>query len=202
MIEILSLGILAIFTMYYIYFITRVRMGLLSLRTAAPTPVQPMVSVIVAARDEEPVIGQCLQSLVQQTYPAALYKIVMVDDGSTDRTASIGPGLFKTLSPCPSSFVSRCRWNEETGRKPLALDVQASNIAAGEIILTTDADCIASPGWIECMVRHCTDDVAFIAGPVAIQNSHRFLQKLEQLEFLGLITTSSRIDRLGKTHYL
>ena len=66
MIESLALGLLTIFTMYYVYFITRVRIGLLSLRSAPPAGIQPAVSVIVAARDEDKSIGPCLQSLVQQ----------------------------------------------------------------------------------------------------------------------------------------
>ena len=89
MIEIIALGLLTIFTIYYVYFITRIRIGLLSLHSAPSAGIQPIVTVIVAARNEEKSIGQCLQSLVQQTYPVNKYEIIIVDDGSTDTTASI-----------------------------------------------------------------------------------------------------------------
>jgi cellulose synthase/poly-beta-1,6-N-acetylglucosamine synthase-like glycosyltransferase len=70
--------------------------------------------------------------------------------------------------------------------------------AKGEIILTTDADCIAPPRWIEIMVNHFEDNVAFVAGPVAEQASANFFSKLEQLEFLGLITTAAGLIGSGR----
>jgi len=57
MIETTALGLLTIFTIYYIYFITRIHRGLLFLRQAPAAVSQPFVSVIVAARDEEKSIG-------------------------------------------------------------------------------------------------------------------------------------------------
>ena len=46
----------------------------------------PKVSVIVAAYNQENYIGRCLRSLLSQTLPIARYEIVVVDDGSNDRT--------------------------------------------------------------------------------------------------------------------
>lgn len=47
----------------------------------------PKVSVVVAAYNQERFIGRCLRSLLHQTLPASSYEIIVVDDGSTDRTA-------------------------------------------------------------------------------------------------------------------
>jgi glycosyltransferase involved in cell wall biosynthesis len=46
----------------------------------------PIVSVIVAVYNQEHYIGRCLRSLLHQTLPASEYEIIVVDDGSTDRT--------------------------------------------------------------------------------------------------------------------
>ena len=46
-----------------------------------------MVSVIVPARNEEACLGSCLQSLIAQT--GVSFEIIVVDDGSTDRTREI-----------------------------------------------------------------------------------------------------------------
>ena len=46
----------------------------------------PIVSVIVAAFNQEKFIGRCLRSLLNQTLPPTDYEIIVVDDGSTDRT--------------------------------------------------------------------------------------------------------------------
>jgi chlorobactene glucosyltransferase len=70
--------------------------GLLrTLEPAAPPPTQraPEVAVIVPARDEAANIGRCLQSLLQQSYPRARLRIVVVDDHSTDATLAIATSL-------------------------------------------------------------------------------------------------------------
>jgi glycosyltransferase involved in cell wall biosynthesis len=48
-----------------------------------------LVSVIVAAHNEERYIGRCIRSLLSQRFPRSNYDIVVIDDGSTDRTAAI-----------------------------------------------------------------------------------------------------------------
>ena len=47
---------------------------------------EPLVSVIVAAYNQEKFIGRCLRSLLNQTLPQDSYEIIVVNDGSTDRT--------------------------------------------------------------------------------------------------------------------
>ena len=44
------------------------------------------VSVIIAARNEETNLPHCLESAANQTYPTSRYEIIVVDDGSTDKT--------------------------------------------------------------------------------------------------------------------
>jgi cellulose synthase/poly-beta-1,6-N-acetylglucosamine synthase-like glycosyltransferase len=195
MIETVALGLLTILTMYYVYFITRIRMGLISLRPATSARTQPIVTVIVAARDEDKSIGQCLQSLVHQTYPVNKYEIIIVDDGSSDTTPSIVRSFSERYSNV--HLLSLPTGTERgIGRKPLAIATGISKMA-GEIILTTDADCIAPPRWIEIMVNHFEDNVAFVAGPVSEQASSNFFSQLEQLEFLGLITTAAGLIGSG-----
>ena len=48
---------------------------------------EPLVSVIVAAYNQEKFIGRCLRSLLDQTLPKDSYEIIVVNDGSTDRTS-------------------------------------------------------------------------------------------------------------------
>ena len=47
------------------------------------------VSVIVAAHNEERFIGRCIRSLLAQRFPRDKFEIVVVNDGSTDRTPMI-----------------------------------------------------------------------------------------------------------------
>jgi glycosyltransferase involved in cell wall biosynthesis len=50
------------------------------------TKKEPLVSVIVAAYNQEQFIGRCIRSLLHQTLPIENYEIIVIDDGSTDRT--------------------------------------------------------------------------------------------------------------------
>jgi glycosyltransferase involved in cell wall biosynthesis len=54
---------------------------------------KPLVSVIVAAYNQERFIGRCLRSLLHQTIPPESYEIIVINDGSVDRT-SYALGLF------------------------------------------------------------------------------------------------------------
>ena len=61
---------------------------------------RPSVSVIVPARNEEACLGACLQSLAAQA--GVELEIIVVDDGSTDRTRDIAQSF-------PRSKTDRCR---------------------------------------------------------------------------------------------
>jgi hypothetical protein len=50
------------------------------------TKTDPKVTVIVPAYNEERFIGRCMRSLLSQKFPWEDYEIIVVDDGSTDRT--------------------------------------------------------------------------------------------------------------------
>jgi len=55
---------------------------------------EPVLTVIIAAWNEEKFIGRCIRSLLSQNFPRDLFQIVVVDDGSTDKT-SYALDLFK-----------------------------------------------------------------------------------------------------------
>ncbi|MFM2358467.1 MAG: hypothetical protein RLY16_460 [Bacteroidota bacterium] len=108
----------------------------------------PLVTIIIPARNEAKNIGACLQSILAQTYPASHLEILVVDDHSTDETASIIDG-FSTVRR-----VNLADYPLEPGKqayKKKAIDV-AISLSKGALIVTTDADCIASPGWIATLV--------------------------------------------------
>ena len=46
-------------------------------------------SIVIAVRNEEKNILQCLQSIIEQNYPKENFEIIIVDDGSTDNTSEV-----------------------------------------------------------------------------------------------------------------
>jgi len=119
----------------------------------------PSVSVILPARNESEVLQRTLLSLLEQDYPGT-WEIVVVDDRSTDGTAEI----LKELSAASERlrFITVTEKNPPSPKKnALALGIRESH---GEIIVTTDADCVYDPAWLRCMVSHMTPEVGVVAG--------------------------------------
>jgi glycosyltransferase involved in cell wall biosynthesis len=104
------------------------------------------LSVIVPARNEADVLGQCLESLLAQSVDGfALneeWELLVVDDGSTDGTRSIAQGFpqVKLLDPDPLPP----KW---TGKANAVWT--GAQAARGEWLLFTDADTLHTPGNLE-----------------------------------------------------
>ncbi|MGH7877954.1 MAG: glycosyltransferase, partial [Candidatus Binataceae bacterium] len=99
----------------------------------------PMVSVVVCAYNAERTMLACLESLRELDYPN--YEVIVVDDGSRDRTAEIAaefPEFRLIRQPNKGLGVAR------------NVGMQA---ARGELIAYTDSDCVVDPHWLSLMVR-------------------------------------------------
>ena len=105
----------------------------------------PKVTVVVAARNEEKNISALLESLLHQDYPPDLLDIIIVNDNSTDRTP-IEVSEFIEMHGKQSEIRMRLIFNPFSGKKrAIRYGIEK---AAGELILTTDADCLVGPGWV------------------------------------------------------
>jgi cellulose synthase/poly-beta-1,6-N-acetylglucosamine synthase-like glycosyltransferase len=146
------------------------------------------LSVIVPARNEKKNISFLLDALSQQTYPKNLFEIIIVDDFSTDTTVEIAkknslPNLVLIQPEVSSEFSSKKRSIETGIRK-----------AKGELIVTTDADCIPTKNWLETINNfYVKNDAAFIAAPVKFSHNKSLPQLFQSLDFLTLqgITAAS-----------
>ena len=81
------IGIFAMYAIYMLYFI----LGLSRLRRQPSvfSTLEPRVSVIIAARNEEDNIGNLLEDLTKQTYDKNKLEIIVANDRSTDNTLNI-----------------------------------------------------------------------------------------------------------------
>jgi glycosyltransferase involved in cell wall biosynthesis len=95
-----------------------------------------VISVVVPAYNEEENIAACLESLHRQTLPRSGYEIIVVDGNSKDRTREIAAPLADLVFIQASKRVGGAR-NDGAMR------------AKGEILATTDADCVLPPDWLE-----------------------------------------------------
>ena len=125
------------------------------------TDMKPTVSVIIAARNEENNIGNCLQALSAQDYPAELREIVVIDDNSTDRTKEIAEGYLTRIPGL--RIIDAGAPLKGVAPKKSAL-IKGIGESSGDVIITTDADCSPPPGWITEMAGLFEPDVEAVVG--------------------------------------
>lgn len=152
----------------------------------------PFISIIIAARNEERNIAACIQSILNQTYTKSKFEIIVTDDHSTDKTVSIIQSFENeniTLLHL-SDFIDNQRLNSY---KKKSIDT-ALKFAKGELIVTTDADCLAPKKWLETLAGFYKEkSPVFVALPVMFNHplpSDSFLKKLfkifQSLDFMSL----------------
>lgn len=117
------------------------------------------ITVVVPALNEEEHIAHVLESLLAQSYLPD--EILVIDNGSTDRTkfiASKFPGVKVIDEPKRGLHNARQRGLIES---------------SGDIVVATDADCIAPKQWIEYLVRPFEDPfVVETYGPIGFYDGH------------------------------
>jgi succinoglycan biosynthesis protein ExoA len=92
---------------------------------------QPFVSVVVPARDEEQTLGVCLDSITKQHWPADRLQVVVVENGSRDRTRDVAEA-WAARDPRIDVVVSQAANHAEA----MNVGIQA---ARGEIVARVDA---------------------------------------------------------------
>jgi cellulose synthase/poly-beta-1,6-N-acetylglucosamine synthase-like glycosyltransferase len=146
------------------------------------------ISVIIPARNEEKNISVLLNALSQQTYPKDFFEIIVVDDFSTDSTGAVTKKF--TL---PNLVLVHPEVSSKTSSKKKAIEAGIKK-TKGELIITTDADCIPTKNWLETInMFYVKKDAAFIAAPVKFSHNNSMLQIFQALDFLTLqgITAAS-----------
>jgi cellulose synthase/poly-beta-1,6-N-acetylglucosamine synthase-like glycosyltransferase len=126
-------------------------------RGIAKEDVEPTVSVIVAAHDEEAVIGNRIENLLALEYPAGKLEIVVASDGSTDRTDEIAEaaGAHVIRNPRGGKVAAQNRAVRET---------------TGEILAFSDANATWAPDAMSKLVRNFADpDVAYVCGRLQLE---------------------------------
>ncbi len=149
------------------------------------------VSVIVAVRNEEHNIVSLLQALITQKYPPALLEIIISDDQSDDNTTKLVEEFIskKSQNTAPVKLIKATEISLP-GKKH-ALE-HAIEMAQGDLILTTDADCSMSELWVHSFANVASKTGAkMVTGLVVISPDSSFFSSIQALEFLSLSATGA-----------
>jgi len=143
------------------------------------------ISIIIPARNEEENIAACLDSIIDQNYLTHLFEVLVVDDHSVDNTNKIVLRYWDKNVKLINlkDFVAPGEINSYK-KKAIEIAIQQST---GELIVTTDADCIASNNWLSTIAAFYEErKPEFIVIPVAINSSSRFIEIFQSLDFMTL----------------
>jgi len=112
-------------------------------------PIHPTISLIVCAYNEEDIIGRKIENSLSLNYPAHLLEVIVVNDGSTDRTSSI----ISKYTDKPDITIVHSPVREG---KAAAMN-RAAALAKGEILIFSDARAIYRADSLKLLVRNFND---------------------------------------------
>jgi len=128
--------------------------------SSATGQARPAISVVIAVHNEEEHLPALLAALEKQRYPKELCEFIVIDDRSNDGTGA----LLEAWQPRLRLRVMRI--DAVPGMinpKKFAL-TSGIREARGEVIVTTDGDCIPPPQWLESIASVFADDVGAVVG--------------------------------------
>src|SRR5690606_22127115 len=128
------------------------------------------------------------------------YEVILIDDHSEDDTVAIAHTLAAALSlPLRSVLLSeKSQARKYVQGKKAALQ-QGVEAAKGEVIVTTDADCMMEAGWLQSIHHYFKGyDAKMVIGPVTFFESSKAFDRLQTIELAALVGTGAVSLGYGK----
>ena len=185
-------GVAGMFGLNAMYIILASGQEWLARRRVSQVPtLDCLVSVAIAAYNEEAVISKTVESLLRSTHWNL--EIIVVNDGSTDRTLQV-------LEALAAKHRRLKVITKENGGKATALN-RAFAEASGEFVVTGDADTIFAPEAIAFLVHHLTQNrkVGAVAGLVRVGNIRGLLTAWQALEYIKSIAVTRTAEHVLRT---
>lgn len=156
-----------------------------------PNDFQPKtkISILIPARNEADNIGNCIESILNQTYPKSLFEIIVLDDFSEDETAELVNNYTKnnltTIRLIALGNYISLDDTQSFKKKAIEIGIAQAN---GELIVTTDADCVVQPNWLMLIASIYEEkQPKFIAAPVNFYQEQNDFERFQSLDFIGMM---------------
>lgn len=169
-----------------------------SLLAARPSAAMDhFVSVIIPVRNEASQVIRILEEMRKQDFPSDRLEVIVTDDFSEDDTIALATAFTVKHPGFPLLIVTPEPAGGEGPGKKRAME-RAVKRATGNIILCTDADTTHGAGWAASMAAAFgREETRMVLGPVMLNRGHNLLQKIQSLEFMGIMGTTAGAANLG-----
>ena len=162
----------------------------------------PFISVFIPAHNEEHTIEPTVRSVCKSDYyigEEANFEVIVINDGSTDRTGEILAELKKDLPQL--KIVTRHPPRSGKGKGFVLND--ALTLSKGEIIGVFDADTQIKTDYLYTIVQYLNGDIDGVQSRVKMWNrNENYLARMQHVEFASFGNTLIAKDNLGSTGFL
>ncbi|NNC69771.1 MAG: glycosyltransferase, partial [Flavobacteriaceae bacterium] len=152
-------------------------------------------SIIIPFRNEEESLPELLASLQQLNYRNDYFEIIFVNDDSTDNSVEL---IKKFLAQFGNDIIIIDANRKSNSPKKDAIETAIKQAKFNHII-TTDADCIVPPNWLQLfdlMIEK--NEAQFIVAPVAFHSKNTFLDRFQVLDLMSLQGVTIGAFGIGK----
>jgi cellulose synthase/poly-beta-1,6-N-acetylglucosamine synthase-like glycosyltransferase len=185
---------IAFLLIHYVYFLLKIYFGLNKLSSFDdPKIPDEFITVIVPFRNEAKNIKNVYESLKNQDYPQDRYEVLFVDDNSTDNSVKLLSDVNHS-SNIKIIYVPEDYSRNAHKKRAIRYGIEQS---IGEIIVTTDADCIHNKSWLKNLLSYFDEDTAFVAGPVEFIEETNLFQKMQKIEHASLMIVAAGLIGAG-----
>ena len=155
-------------------------------------------SIVIPAYNAEKTLGECINALQKQDFSEE-FEVIVVDDGSTDKTAEIVKDFSKKNK--------KIKLIQQKNSGPATARNRGAMLAKSEIILFLDADCIAEKQWLKEMLKPFSDkQVSGVQGAykskqkeliaqfsqLEIEHRYAMMQKQKSIDWVGSYSAAYR----------
>ena len=190
------LALFYLFSGFYLVLILLIMFGLRRLKIKTSTGV-PFISVVIAARNEQNRIEPTLESLRHLDYPEEKFEIIFIDDSSEDNTAQMIQNVSGQQDNWKLIRLSEKSIELRGKKKALSVGIEQ---ARGELIFTTDADCVVPPSWLKIMSGYFEEDTGMVLGHSPLSDTSGLFGLILKFDNLFSAIVSAAPAKLGVPH--
>jgi 1,2-diacylglycerol 3-beta-glucosyltransferase len=154
---------------------------------------KPLISILIAARNEAENIITCLQAVSRLHYPADRIQVLVGDDQSSDNTYSL---VSTYIVDKPNFTLVAIQESTSKAKGKANVLAQLAAKAQGEFLFITDADIQVPVYWIEGLLGAFEEGTGIVSGATVVEGQRVFdrIQRVDWAYAFGMVHIVSEMN--------